>query len=396
MTDTINLVRLVVNGKEYGGWKSVRIEAGIERQARSFELGVTSKWPGQTDIPRRIQPFDACQVFIGNDLVVTGHVDATPIKYDARTVTVGVNGRSKTADLVDCCPPPGGEAITVSTGGEWKDVVGLHGHPTENVVTPPARTSNQWRNQRVEVIASALAAPYNVRVIAEVDTGQVIPDHQVQPGETVFESIDRMLRLRNLLSTDNAFGDLVLIDVGSAGKAVTALVLGKNVLASNASLDYRGVFSDYIVKGQRSGSDDEFGEIISESEATAISDVRSKRRRVLVILQSGQADVGTCRDRAEYERAYRAAKALETSYTVVGWRQGDGSLWQPNQTIRVIDEIVGFDDDMLVAEVAYVLDENGMKTEIVVGPPDGYRPRAGTLKRHKSQKGGGFEWSDVE
>jgi len=156
------------------------------------------------------------------------------------------------------------------------------------------------------------------------------------------------------------------------------------------------VFSDYIVKGQRSGSDDEFGEIISESEATAISDVRSKRRRVLVILQSGQADVGTCRDRAEYERAYRAAKALETSYTVVGWRQGDGSLWQPNQTIRVIDEIVGFDDDMLVAEVAYVLDENGMKTEIVVGPPDGYRPRAGTLKRHKSQKGGGFEWSDVE
>ena len=100
--DPANQVRLVVNGQEFGGWKSVRIEGGIERQARSFDLEVTDRWPGQTDIPRRIRPFDACQVFIGNDLVLTGYVDATPIKYDGKSVGVGVKGRSKTADLVDC------------------------------------------------------------------------------------------------------------------------------------------------------------------------------------------------------------------------------------------------------------------------------------------------------
>ena len=124
MTDAVNAVRLLVNGTEYGGWKSVRIAAGIERQARDFDLDVTDRWPGQTEIPRRIQPGDPCQVFIGDDLVLTGYVDATPIRYDGKSVTVGVKGRSKTADLVDCCPMPSGNstAPALGAGGQWADV----------------------------------------------------------------------------------------------------------------------------------------------------------------------------------------------------------------------------------------------------------------------------------
>ncbi len=402
--DPANQVRLVVNGQEFGGWKSVRIEAGIERQARSFDLEVTDRWPGQTDIPRRIRPFDICQVFIGSDLVLTGYVDATPIKYDGKSVGVGVKGRSKTADLVDCCPIESGRSTGSGSGGTWGDVVGPDGKTT-NVVKPPATTANQWRNMKMEAIAAALAAPYRVRVISEVDTGKAIPDHQVQQGETVFESIDRMMRLRHVLSTDNEKGDLVFIDVGSAGKAGTALEVGKNILAGSADLDYKGVFSEYVVKGQRAGNDAEYGADVAEEEAVATEDTaddqeaitndsRSKRRRVLVIKQSGHADEGTCSDRALYEKAHRAAKALQTSYTVAGWRQEDGTLWRPNLIVRVRDGIVGFDADMVIAEVAWVMDKEGLRTEIKVGPPDGYRTKAGKAK--KSQKGGGPEWSDVK
>ena len=406
--DPANLVTLVVNGEEYGGWKAVRIEAGIERQARSFDLSVTDRWPGQTDIPRRIRPGDLCQVFIGNDLVLTGFVDATPIRYDGNAVGVGVKGRSKTADLVDCCPVPTGEATAAGDGGMWKDVVGPDGKKP-NVVKPPPKTANQWRNQKLEVIAAALAAPYGVRVITEVDTGRAIPEHQIDVGETIFESIDRMMRIRHVLSTDNEKGDLVFIDVGSAGRAATPVELGVNILEGDTQLDYKGVFSEYIVKGQRAGSDDAFGADASEEEgvsretrrttvtgdtATA-RDARATRRRVLVIKQSGQADDGTCQERAEYEKAYRAAKALETRYTIIGWRQADGSLWVQNQIVRVVDGLIGFDADMVIAELAYVMDDRGLRTEIKVGPPDGYRSKAGTLKPEKRQKGGGYDKSDV-
>lgn len=410
MSTPSNTVRLVVNGQEYGGWKSIKIEAGIERQARSFDLEVTDQWPGQSDIPRRIQPGELCQVFIGDDLVVTGYVDGTPVKYDGRTVTVGVRGRSKTADLVDCCPIEVVKASSGSASGRWADVIGPDGK-RPNYVQAPKVAANQWRNLKMEVIAAALAKPYGIDVIAEVDTGRVIPEHHIQSGETVFESIDRMMRLRHVLSTDSPRGELVFIDVGSGGTAATALELGANIRASSADLDYKGVFSEYVVKGQRSGDDQDFGSASSEEEGYAedyepstvvametavVKDARAKRRRVLVIKQSGQADEGTCQDRAEYERAHRAAKALETTYTVDGWRQADGSLWLPNQIVRVRDSLVGFDTLMVTAEVSWILDDDGQRTEIRVGPPDGYRSKAGKLKKSKSQKGGGPDWSDVK
>ena len=276
MSDPKNTVRLTVSGQDYGGWKEVSISAGIERQARDFTLSVTDRWPGATDIPRRIRPGDLCEVFIGADKVLTGFVDGTPVSYDARQVTVGVKGRSKTADLVDC-----------------------------SAINSPG----QWRGQKLERIAADMASPYGIQVVTETATGAAIADHQIQQGETVFESIDRMLRIRHLLATDDEHGRLVFIEPGKT-RAVTALVMGGpdgNIKSASTDLDNKDRFSEYVCKGQRAGDDDSWGEQVSEETAT-IADTAIKRRRVLVMKQSGQADEGTCRDRVEYERAHRAAK----------------------------------------------------------------------------------------
>lgn len=419
-TTAENLVRLVINGAEYGGWKKVRISGGIERQARDFELEVTDRWPGQPDIPRRVRPFDACQLFIGQDLVLTGYIDATPIHYDGATFSVGVKGRSKTEDLVDCCPIDAGATVKKAaskkgkSGSGWSDVVGADGKTGSPARVVPATTAvaAQWHGQKIEAIAAALAAPYGIRVLAEVDTGDAIPAHSVQVGETVFESIDRMMRLRHVLSTDNEKGDLVLIDVGSSGRATTAIELGKNVMECDAPLDYKEVYSRYVCKGQRAGNDDQYGADVAEGEGISdeeddsgasgdsaeVTDSRAKRLRVLVIKQEGQSDDGTCQDRAAYERAHRAAKALQTTYTVAGWRQDDGSLWRPNLLARVRDAVVGFDVDMVIAEVSLIMDDKGLRAELTVGPPDGYRTKAAKVKKTKKGKHrkGGHGWGDVQ
>ncbi|WP_307734445.1 phage baseplate assembly protein [Xanthomonas albilineans] len=417
-----NRVRLVVGGQDFSGWKKIRIEAGIERQARSFELEVTDRWPGSTaaatadtapPLWRRIRPFDACQVFIGNDLVLTGYVDATPIQYDGQRVSVTVKGRSRTCDLVDCCTPDTGRA-PAATHSLWADVKGKDGK-TGTVVTPAAANTNVWRNAKLETIAAALASPYGVRVLTEIDTGAPITEHHVQIGETVFESIDRLMRLRHVLSTDNALGDLVFIDVGSTGHATTTLELGQNIQDGSCELDLKAVMSSYVVKGQRAGNDGDFGVDANEVQGddddmaefeggiadtgtpvtASLADARSKRFRVLVIKQAGHADAGTCQDRALYERAHRAAKALEATYTVAGWRQGDGQLWMPNLLVRVRDALIGFDQIMVIAEAHYLLDEDGLRTQLRVGPPDGYRSKA--AKSDKGIKHGGADtWADVE
>lgn len=405
-----NLVRLLVKGQEYGGWKDVRIEAGIERQARSFDLTVTDRWPGALDdLPRRVRPGDECVVYIGDDRVATGYIDGTPIRYDGHSLTVGVRGRSKTADLVDCCPEQGSKGGGAGGGSAKKGwgalgLTAIDGSkagstPAAKAVSANAKggSGGQWRGQKLEQIAADMAAPYSIKVVAEVDTGAALA-HQVQQGETVFESIDRMLRARHCLATDNGLGELVFVVAGSGGKAATALKVGENIKAGETELDYKKVYSEYVCKGQRSitsqqTDEDEEGEDVetavtsSVGTSAAATDSRIGRRRLLVLKQSGQADEGTCEDRVKFERAHRAAKALETIYTVPGtWRQDSGALWVPNQTVRVIDPIIGFDADMLIAEVHYLLDEQGMRTELKVGPLDGYVSAAQKKQKAKNVK----------
>lgn len=357
-------ILLRVNGTDYGGWKEVEISAGIERQARDFSLSVTDRWPGQSEIPRRVRPGDVCEVFIGADKVLTGYVDSTPIRYDGTTVSVGVRGRSKTADLVDC-------------SAEHK--------------------AGQWRNASIEQIARDLALPYGIEVVAEASTGARISEHQIQPGETIFECIDRLLTIRQLLATDDADGRMVFINPGSGGRAGTALKVGDNVLSGEAGLDYKDVFSKYVVKGQRSGTDFDHGSTVAEVSATAL-DQSARRSRLLVVQQSGQADPSICADRAKYEHLHRKAKALESVYTVQGWRQKDGALWMPNQLVQVIDPIIGFNDWMLVTEVAWRISDSGTTSVIKVGPVDGYIPAPEAAKKEKSKKAGSGSdaWSDVK
>lgn len=356
-------VTLRVNGVDYGGWLSVQITPGIERQCRDFSLAITRKWPGMKELVRQVQPWDMCEVLIGSDKVLTGYIDATPISYDGDSVSVSIKGRGKTADLVDC-------SAKYATG--------------------------QWRNRKVESIAADLAAVYGLKVITQVNTGAPVIDHQIEPGETAFECLDRLLTARQLLSTDDADGHLVLIEAGSGGRAYTTLEYGQNILSADASLDYKDVYSEYRCVGQRSGNDYDSGETVSTITANG-TDSTVPRYRLLTIQQSGQVTTQDCTDRVRYERLYRAAKALETTYLVQGWRQGNGALWLPNQLVKVIDPVIGFNTELLISELTYNKGEDGTTTALKVLPAAAYS--ATKLRKTKAAKknGGSTDlWADVK
>ena len=354
MLDTANAVSLTVDGLDYGGWKSVEITAGLERQARDFTLRITWQWPGQT-VSLPIRQGSKCQVRIGADLILTGWIFATPISYDDKQITLTITGRSLTADLVDC-----------------------------SAINKPG----QWKNQGVFNIVKALAAPYGLAVRSEIPETGSLSDHTVEPGETVFESIDRLLTLFRVFSTDDAKGSVVLAKPGSEGRAVDALELGENVLSADAPLDFSTVFSEYHVLGQRSGTDDEFAEQAAEITAS-VSDERTTRKRVLIIHENGQMTPALAKSRANWERGQRMGKALSTNYKVQGWRQSNGQLWRHNMLVRVVDRLIGFDRDMLIAEITYGLGPQGTTTTLVLGPPDGFEPEPNDPRKDRKLKKGG-------
>jgi len=336
-----NTVLLRVNGREWGGWTSVRISAGIERIARDFNVEITRDWPGNNDDAgqkAKIKNGDKVEVLIGTDLVMTGWVEAMPVRYDARSITTAIAGRSKTADLIDCSATP-----------------------------------SQYSGRTLAQIAAQLAKPFDINVVDSGGTS-ALQGVQAERGESVMEVLNKMLGLAQALAYDNAAGDLVIAGIGT-GQAKTALVLGENILTCDTEKSIRDRFSSYRVSGQRAGNDDDFGEATITAIRGESTDSGITRYRPLLIRQTGNATTATCTSRCEFESRQRAARTDEVTYTVQGWRQGDGSLWQPNMLVTVYDPINGFNNRQLViAETTYQLDGNGSTTELRVGPADAYLP----------------------
>jgi len=217
-------------------------------------------------------------------------------------------------------------------------------------------------------IVQALAGEYTQFVVNEIPETARLSKHTIVPGETVFQSIDRLLSLYRVFSTDDAEGRLVLARPGSGGRASDALELGKNILSANAPMDHSQVFSEYKVIGQQKGNDKKSGAAASEVESTA-TDLSFKRRRTTIINEGSQLTFELAQQRAQWESATRMGRALPTTYQGQLWRQSNGDLWRHNTLVKVKDPVLGFDGDMLISKVTYSLSAQGSVTTLQVAPP---------------------------
>lgn len=332
-----NVVALHVNALIYSGWLDIRIRRSIETAAADFVVSGTERWAGQLR-PVRIFPGDACEVRIGEDLVITGHVEDLAQSYDAGRRTLTISGRSRTADLVDCSA---------------------------------SEVPGQFFRHTIEEIADALAEPYCVTVRAEVDTSPRIPEFQVQPGESVHAAIERLARVNAVIVTDDEKGALVLTRAG-AGRAAGRIKLGENILAANGNLSHRQRYSHYVVKGQRAGDDvtADAGDFAGVEGQTRDQGVRRYRRLLIV----GDSPGGRFeqRQRAQWEASTRAGRALRVSYTLQGWRDPKDALWRPNALIKVEDPWLGIERDLLIVSVSFTLSETGSTAELELAPKEAY------------------------
>jgi prophage tail gpP-like protein len=324
-------VRLHLAGQSYGGWQSIHIKRGLEQVAGTFELSVSERWPGQ-DVPRPIRPGAACTLRVDGRTVITGWVDDVSVSYDAREHTVSVSGRDATGDLVDCSAP-----------------------------------STQFALFTLAEIAEQLCQPYGIGVINRAGRGLPFQRMKNNEGDTVFEALEAAARCRGVLLLSDGQGNLVISRV--AGQRVrTPLVLGENILSMSAQFSDRDRFSEYTIKGQTVGTDDWSGESAAQPAGRAV-DKAITRHRPLTVLAEEQADGATAQERAEWERNVRYGRSRSLSVTVQGWTNESG-LWMPNRLVRLCDSWLGMDRDLLISEVGLVLDEQGLRSELKLCPPE--------------------------
>ena len=324
-------VLLRVDGKEWAGWKSYRIQLGMQQLAGSFDLSVTERWPGQAD-RRKIPEGAPCQLYYGGELLITGYIDAVKPNYNATSHQVQVSGRDKTADLVDCSAPP-----------------------------------TQYIGRGLADLARQLAKPFGITVIDQAGANAPFKSLKPNDGESVFDVLRQGASVRGVLLVTDGRGNLLLTRAGH-DRASDTLVLGENILSGSGSRDLRDVFGTYTIKGQQQGDDDTFGEAAAAVSASA-TDSRISRHRPLTIIADTPLDAASAKTRVQWERNVRWGRSQSISYTLNSHRQRTGTLWRHGQLVSVNDPYNYLSGaERLITDITYSLDDDGERVELTVMP----------------------------
>lgn len=366
-------VELLVGGSIFSGWTEFRVSRAMDRAAGDFDLSVSERWPGR-DEPWRIQPFDAVEIRLGSEAVLTGYVDIVAPETDAKTHRVRIRGRSKTCDLVDCTPE-------------------LRG--------------TEFRGATLPAIARALAQPFGVDVVSEAPDGAPFGVEAKEKTDTAWRTIERLSRLRGVLCHDDEQGRLVLARAGER-RAAGSLELGRTLLAASARIDVSKRFSRYVTMTQRQTAAavarDADGDVADSDEAerpnagvqvsvTGIaSDPAVPRYRPKIFRAEGSGDTAFARDRALWAAATARAKSLQVEATVQGWRKADGALWRLNELVKIKADWLRLDHDLLVIGTEFTLGQDGRRTRLTLTPREALLPEP---LRRASGRGRGDPFADV-
>jgi prophage tail gpP-like protein len=258
------------------------------------------------------------------------------------------------------------------------------------------------------------------------DSGDPLPAVTVEKGDKVFDVIERLCRLRGLLASDDARGNLILARPGG-GRNQGTLELGRTILAGDASFSVKERFSEIRVFGQspalhrdsygRTSDDDELdpdpddddgdgptanGSAVAPEErddiaarAAAVAtaqgvarDAGVPRYRLLVVQAETAVEAGGVQGRAEWEVAHRLGKSISLTYTVPGWRGETGALWETNGAVWLRDSLAALDRSLVVGGLEFSLDgQGGMVTKLTLAPQESFEPEP--LKAKKPKSGGG-------
>lgn len=332
-------VSLQVNGLAYGGWKAVRVTRGIECISGSADLQVSDRWAGQRK-PWPIYEEDECKVLIDDEILITGFVDRRSVSYSADDHSLGVSARDRTSELVDC------SAVL----DKW-----------------------EFRNTDLLKFAKKLCEPYGIEVTLN-GTAQKIVRLCIDPGDSVFEALERACRMTGYLAMSDGQGGLVLTRPGSS-KVTTALIEGKNILAASGDFDATNRFRTYLVLGQHRGTDEDTAESAAHISAFAEDENVRRVERTLVIRPEGSLTTEQAKQRAQWEATVRAARGDLVVVTVQGWTMGNGEVWPINALVHLKSPFLAIDGEMLISQATYTLDDGGTTTQLTLVRPDAFNPQ---------------------
>lgn len=347
-------IYLRVGGRKYSGWQDIHIEKSMSALCGAFQVRVIDTGELQEDRWPLVMG-QACDIYIEEQLVLSGYIEDINIEYDAGKHSIVIAGRDKLGDLVDC-------------------------HRAFD-------QKREWVDYKIVNIIKAMLAPFGFAVLvdasATVTANKVEAQFGFNDGDTVFETIRRLCRKHYIIPITYGDGKLTLTRAGSV-YANDPLQSGVNVLRGGLRRSNRERFSHYYLKGFSIGFDEKALSDFTHPKGDA-RDQLIARYRPFVIIEDANTSFGECTTRAKAEAALRAGSSVVYEYDVAGWLQSNKNIWQINQLVRVTDPVLGLlQEDLLIDQIRFVQGAEGQITTLQLCTPEKYKAEA-DLEKAKSK-----------
>lgn len=334
-----NIVGLTVNGTEYTGWEALTITRSLDSVADAFSLSGAFN-PDNPQVKSAFKPFgyQAATVNIDGELILTGTIESVSPSISASDRTINAQGRSKTGVLVDCSI----------------DGVGYQFSGT-SLLANAQKLCKPFSIEALSAMGIGTSFKSATQIAIVPEASKILKDAKAEPGQSVFEFLNRIAQDAGLILTSDVKGRLIITKIQPGAAPVASLIEGVGGFMS-ASVTYNGAgrFSRYKVLQQQDGAP-------GISGTADDAGVKIYRPSVSVGAESDAKDVNKA---AQWRRALALAGAVSVSAKMAEWRAPNGQLWTPGMVVTLLSPgaFILKETPFIIAEASLTLDASDGRT----------------------------------
>lgn len=332
---------LIVGGSKFEDWESVWVQKTWGDSYHQFRFTCAERDASS----QQLKPEDECAIELAGELAITGMILTRQAAYDENSHGVMLQGVSMTW--------PAARASIV--------------HATGN-----------FDGKHFMQIAEEVLKPTGVKATKKGEISEKKFERmQVQPGEALFNFLERVGRDRKIIVTCDKEGNFLFVGE-HPGESIGALIEGVNIKRCQAVISVSAQRSDFIIRGQTAADNDQ--NMRTQAEQEAKEEGRLKKKFYSPIIVNIEQPVWTqdeVKQRAKNEVMWTEAQQVQATFVVQGWKTGDGKLWEPGKNVSVKSPMALLDMELTIQSVTYTQDDpSGTLTTLLCVAPWGLNSKS--------------------
>jgi len=328
MPNPHEVAQLIVSGQMFQDWESVYVQHRWQEGWPTFRFTAAEGAKQPFEYAKlQFKPGDQCQIVLGNQLAVTGIITQRQVGYAGTEHGVQLSG----------------------VGKQW--AASTSSVPSDN-------NQNNFDNMNAVAAGKKVVSSVggNLKIIGVVDPTP-FERLQSQPGELVWDFLDRVARMKGASLGSDHFGNLLLIGKHHHGIS-QELIEGKNILKMQAVFSIEQMYGLYKLTGQYRVEENKSMNAVAHVQARAYG-AKNIGRQIEYVTEQPNETPAQAQKRVNYEALYSDGTQLTCHVTVQGWLRDGYNLWRCGDNVSIYSPMVPINLGMKIKTATFTQDSKG-------------------------------------